>query len=164
MRLFIDSTELISNGVALLDRVQRDGYALLRGLLPRSLVLALRDTLAEHLKQAGWLDPTQPTSECIANPEGACVDPEPAYLEVLRWFYQRYEFHALSHCPEIAGLLDRMLADEILVHPRPLLRIVFPQLTEYTTPAHQDYLNMQGTEEVYTAWIPLLDCPKEVGG
>ena len=96
MRLFIDSTELISNGVALLDRVQRDGYALLRGLLPRSLVLALRDTLAEHLKQAGWLDPTQPTSECIANPEGACVDPEPAYLEVLRWFYQRYEFHALS--------------------------------------------------------------------
>jgi ectoine hydroxylase-related dioxygenase (phytanoyl-CoA dioxygenase family) len=29
---------------------------------------------------------------------------------------------------------------------------------------HQDYPNVQGTAEVYTAWAPLIDCPPEVGG
>lgn len=41
---------------------------------------------------------------------------------------------------------------------------MFPENTKYTTPAHQDFIHIRGTEETYTAWIPLGTCPKELGG
>ena len=43
------------------------------------------------------------------------------------------------------------------------MRNIFPEREEYTTKAHQDFPNVQGTTEVYTAWMPLIDCPMDVG-
>ena len=42
--------------------------------------------------------------------------------------------------------------------------LCFPENTKYTTPSHQDYIHIRGTEETYTAWIPLGPCPTELGG
>ena len=46
---------------------------------------------------------------------------------------------------------------------RNIARVIFPRNTKYTTPAHQDYIHIQGTEETWTAWFPLGDCSKELG-
>jgi hypothetical protein len=43
------------------------------------------------------------------------------------------------------------------------MRNIFPARDEFTTKAHQDFPNVQGSTEVFTAWIPLIDCPMEVG-
>jgi hypothetical protein len=43
------------------------------------------------------------------------------------------------------------------------MRNIFPAREEFTTKAHQDFPNVQGTTEVYTAWMPLIDCPMEAG-
>jgi hypothetical protein len=43
------------------------------------------------------------------------------------------------------------------------MRNIFPARDEYTTKAHQDFPNVQGSTEVFTAWIPLIDCPMAVG-
>jgi hypothetical protein len=43
------------------------------------------------------------------------------------------------------------------------MRNIFPARAEFTTKAHQDFPNVQGTQECYTAWIPLIDCPLDVG-
>jgi hypothetical protein len=43
------------------------------------------------------------------------------------------------------------------------MRNIFPARDEFTTKAHQDFPNVQGSTEVYTAWMPLIDCPMEVG-
>jgi hypothetical protein len=43
------------------------------------------------------------------------------------------------------------------------MRNIFPARDEFTTKAHQDFPNVQGTTEVYTAWMPLIDCPMDVG-
>ena len=56
-----------------------------------------------------------------------------------------------------------MLGGPILPHPRVLMRNIFPAREEFTTKAHQDFPNVQGTTEVYTAWMPLIDCPMDVG-
>ena len=56
-----------------------------------------------------------------------------------------------------------MLGGPILPHPRVLMRNIFPAREDYTTKAHQDFPNVQGTTEVFTAWIPLMDCPMETG-
>ncbi len=56
-----------------------------------------------------------------------------------------------------------MLGGPILPHPRVLMRNIFPGREDFTTKAHQDFPNVQGTTEVFTAWIPLIDCPMESG-
>ena len=94
---------------------------------------------------------------------GFCVDPDPAYLTTLRRINRLEDYHALKHHPVLIGLLERILGGPILPHPRVLMRNIFPVCEEYTTKAHQDFPNVQGTTEVYTAWVPLIDCPMGVG-
>ena len=106
--------------------------------------------------------PPWPTRSRI--PRGFCVDPEPRYLEVLRRINRLESYHALKHHPRLLGFFERMLGAPVFPHPRVLMRNIFPQRLEYTTKAHQDYPNVQGTTEVYTAWMPLIDCPRELGG
>jgi ectoine hydroxylase-related dioxygenase (phytanoyl-CoA dioxygenase family) len=52
----------------------------------------------------------------------------------------------------------------VLLQPSNILRIIFPSDLDQTTPAHQDYVHIQGTPEVWTAWLPLGDCPRKLGG
>ena len=73
-------------------------------------------------------------------------------------------FHAFAHHPAILDMCDKLFGEKTLVHPRNIGRIMFPENTKYTTPAHQDYIHIRGTEETYTAWIPLGPCPTALGG
>jgi ectoine hydroxylase-related dioxygenase (phytanoyl-CoA dioxygenase family) len=163
MQLFLDSSSLITDGSALAERMRRDGYLFLPGLLPRDDVAAVQRQIAEIAREARWLRPDRPVQEAIADLLGFCVDPDPTYLKTLRRINRLEDYHALKHHPVLIDLLERMLGGAILPHPRVLMRNIFPQRDEYTTKAHQDYPNVQGTTEVYTAWMPLIDCPLHVG-
>ncbi|MGI9334862.1 MAG: phytanoyl-CoA dioxygenase family protein [Gammaproteobacteria bacterium] len=168
MRPFRDSTEPGKNPASgrgkLRERMSRDGYLFFRGLLPRGDVAAVHRRIAAIALEAGWLSRQHGSIECVADPAGFCVDPEPEYLAVIERFNRVFEFQALSHHPALVNLIEELLGDEVLVHPKPLPRMIFPSRVAYTTPAHQDYPNIQGTTEVYTAWIPLMDCTSECGG
>ncbi|MCU1495987.1 MAG: agnC6, partial [Acidimicrobiaceae bacterium] len=61
-----------------------------------------------------------------------------------------------------ASLLE---AGDVLVLPRPVLRVVFPQrpAERPRSPAHQDHLGMQGTVDALTFWFPLVHCTREMG-
>ncbi len=163
MQRFADSTELIQDGAALAARMRRDGYLFLRGLLPRADVAAVQRQIGTIARDAGWLRRDMPVEAAIAEPAGFCVDPDPTYLTTLRRINRLEDYHALKHHPALIGLFERMLGGTILPHPRVLMRNIFPAREEYTTKAHQDFPNVQGTTEVYTAWLPLIDCPLEVG-
>jgi Phytanoyl-CoA dioxygenase (PhyH) len=163
MQSFIDSSGLISDGSALTDRMRRDGYLFLPRLLPRNDVAAVQRQIGEIARDAGWLRQDCPVEDAIADPSGFCVDPDPTYLKTLRQINRLEDYHALKHHPILIDLLERMLGGPILPHPRVLMRNIFPQHEEYTTKAHQDFPNVQGTTEVYTAWMPLIDCPLHVG-
>jgi hypothetical protein len=163
MQSFIDSSGLITDGSALADRMRRDGYLFLPGLLPRNDVAAVQRQIGEIARDAGWLRQAWPVEDAIADPSGFCVDPDPTYLKTLRQINRLEDYHALKHHPILIDLLERMLGGPILPHPRVLMRNIFPQHEEYTTKAHQDFPNVQGTTEVYTAWMPLIDCPLRVG-
>ena len=163
MQTFINSSALISDGLALAARMQRDGYLFLPGLLPREDVAAVQRQIGEIARDAGWLRRDVPMQDAIADLAGFCVDPDPTYLKTLRRINRLEDYHALKHHPVLIDLLERMLGGPILPHPRVLMRNIFPARDEYTTKAHQDFPNVQGTTEVYTAWMPLIDCPMEVG-
>jgi hypothetical protein len=162
-RPFQDSTELIQNGPALAARMRQDGYLFLRGLLPADAVRDLQRQVAEIARDAGWLRRDRDVADAIADPNGFCVDPDPAYLVTLRTINRLEDYHRLKHHPALIALFERMLGGPILPHPRVLMRNIFPEREAYTTKAHQDFPNVQGTTEVYTAWFPLIDCPMRTG-
>ena len=163
MRPFIDSSDLAADGAALAARMRRDGYLFLPGLLPRDDVATVQRQVGEIARDAGWLRRDQPVETAIADLSGFCVDPDPTYLTTLRRINRLEDYHALKHHPPLIDLLQCMLGGPILPHPRVLMRNIFPARDEYTTKAHQDFPNVQGTTEVYTAWLPLIDCPMQVG-
>ena len=163
MKPFIDSTDLLPDGTALATRMRRDGYLFLRGLLPAEAVRGVQRQVGAIARADGWLRADRPVEDAVADPGGFCVDPDPTYLRTLRRINHLEDYHALKHHPALIGLFERMLGGPILPHPRVLMRNIFPAREAFTTKAHQDFPNVQGTQEVYTAWIPLIDCPMEVG-
>ncbi len=163
MQPFTDSTDLLSDGAALGARMRRDGYLFLRGVLPTDTVRALQAQVGAIARDAGWLRGDTPVEDAIADPAGFCVDPDPTYLATLRRINRLEDYHALKHHPALLGLFERMLDGPVFPHPRVLMRNIFPAREAYTTKAHQDFPNVQGTTEVFTAWFPLIDCPMDVG-
>ena len=89
VRSFLDSTDLIGNGPALAERLRRDGYLFLRGLLPREAVLEVCRGLLEKAAAGGWLDPKRPIEDGIANRDASCKDPEERYMKVFRGIWAR---------------------------------------------------------------------------
>ena len=164
MKPFLDSSGVINNGPELARRMKRDGYLFVRGLLPAEPLESVRMQFLEIAAANGWISTRAPLEEGIADLTGFCVEPEPKYMNVYEQFYLLQDFHALPHHPQILGLLERMLGEPVVHHPRVIARFMFPQRNAYTTKAHQDYIPIQGTEDTYTAWVPLSDLPDEMGG
>ncbi len=164
MKPFLDSTGLLADGPRLDQRIQRDGYLFIRNLLPKQDVEGLRTEWLLKLDEAGWIRKNSSITEGIADPDAFCVEPQDAYMDVLLEVYRLRSFHALQQHPNLLGLLERMLGGPIVPHPRLIGRVIFPQREEYTTPPHQDFINIQGTQETYTAWIPLSSLSEEMGG
>ncbi len=163
MQPFLDSTDLAADPAALNERLAAEGYLFIRGLLPRAAVLEVRRQCRAVAAAGGWLDPAYPVDDGVANPAAACTDPEPRYVEVFRRLYRLESLHALKHHPAIVSFFERLLGEPVLVHPLFVMRNIFPERPESTTPAHQDYVHIQGTPDTYTVWIPLGDVPMEQG-
>ena len=163
MQPFLDSTALIGNPDALNDRLDTEGYLFIRGLLPRDAILDVRRQCREVAAAGGWIDRSHPLDEGVANPAAACTDPEPRYVEVFRKLYVLEALHTLKHHPAIVGFFERLFCEPVLVHPLFVMRNIFPQRPESTTPAHQDYPHIQGTPQTYTTWMTLSDTPIEQG-
>ncbi len=164
MRAFRASDDAVADGDELRRRMEQDGYLFVPGLLPRDVVADLRRRFQAIAAAAGWLKAGTAPEQSVADPQAACVDPEPGYVSVLKQYYRLEALHAIGHHPAVIGLLERMLGEAVLPHPRLVLRNVFPQRPDYTTPAHQDFPHIQGTAETYSVWVPLGDCPLERGG
>lgn len=161
---FLDSSDIIDDGAQLARRMDRDGYLVVRGLLDRDRVFALRQKFLTIAYNAGWLLKDSPLNEASADLSSFCVEPEDRYMEIIRRMNQIEAFHALQHDPALVGLLEHLSGEPMLPHPRIITRAIFPRRDAFTTPAHQDFIPIQGTPDTYTAWFPLGDLPVAMGG
>jgi hypothetical protein len=164
MEPLLDSAPLLNDRAALAERLDADGYLLVKGLLPRADVLRVRGRFLEAIAAAGWLRQGSAVDAALADPAKACVDPQPAFVDVLRRFYRCPDGHALKLHPSVIGLFERLFGEPVLAHPLLIPRCIFPQRPDFTTPSHQDYPHIQGTTETLSLWLPLGDCPAEMGG
>jgi hypothetical protein len=164
MRPFRESSDVLGEPEGLRRRMAEDGYLYLRGLLPRRAVLEVRRQMLAIADEAGWLRRDRPRDEAIAEPASFTVEPEPQFMAVYYRENALRSLNALQQHPSLLGLFERLLGDEVFAHPRFIIRNIFPKRQAYTTPAHQDFIHFQGTPDCYAAWIPIGDCPAEMGG
>lgn len=148
---------------ALQEEIDSSGYALIRGVLPHDDVSQLLGEITQILALAGWLLPGHDPLERIADPSAACGDPEPAFKHAYQNVFNLESFHALPHHPALQQVMKMLVGDRLLIHPKPIGRLIFPHCEQLTVHAHQDYRFMGGDSECFTVWIPLHDCPTDVG-
>jgi len=139
------------------------GYALIRNLLPYADVSNLLDDVTQILSSAGWLLPGNHPLERIANVGAACGDPDPSFKQTYRKVFNLESFHAFPHNPSLTRVMKMVVGEQLLIHPKAIGRLIFPNCDRLTVHPHQDYRFMNGDPECYTVWIPLHDCPTDVG-
>lgn len=161
---FRDSTPHLLDGPALRSALAEDGYLFLRGLLPREAILNVRARLLAKAAAGGWLDAEAPVASAIANLAAACKDPEPRYMRVFRDLWSDEALHRLRIDPAVMALFDRILDEPALAHPMFVQRNIFPrsEAFDFTTGIHQDRVHIGGATS-YAMWVPLGDCPRELG-
>ena len=148
---------------SLQDEIKSKGYLLIRELLPHDALSPLLAEITQILHAAGWLLPNHDPLERVANTSAACGDPDPAFKRTYQEIFNLESFHSLAHHPALKQVMSMLVGPQLLVHPKPIGRLIFPNCERLVVHAHQDYRFMDGDPECFTAWIPLHDCPVHVG-
>ena len=139
------------------------GYALLRGVLPAADLSRLLGEITQIFHAEGWTLPGSHPLERMANAAAACTDPDPSFKRVKEKVFNLESFHALAHHTALREVMVMLAGPQLLIHPKPIGRFIFPNCERLVTPAHQDHKAIAGDSESFTAWIPLHDCPAELG-
>lgn len=141
------------------------GYLFFRRLVPADVVMDVRRDMLELCREAGWLDPSRDLMDGIIAPGmQPTTEGQPAYMAVYRKVLKSPRFHDFPCHPALMRIAQQLLNGEVLVHPRRIGRMTFPNYTIATTPAHQDHFYIRGAVETYSCWVPLGACPIQLGG
>ncbi len=161
---FIESDPL-SPATVLGQQMETTGYLFFRRLIPAEDVIAVRRAVLEHCAAAGWLDPDYDLIDGIAHPDLAPImEGHPAYMAVYRKVLRTALFHDFPAHPRLMQIAAMLLQGDVLIHPRRIGRMSWPNYTEATTPAHQDHFYIRGSVDTYSCWTPLGACPIKLGG
>lgn len=152
------SNDILNDTEALRQRLQEDGYLLIRGFHDREEVLEARMEFLRSLQAAGKLDPNAPIEDGIIGPEnkggmwGKSADDLqeefPHFLNVV-------------NSPKVFSFFEQLLGGDVMTYdfkwPRAIAK-------GGNTGAHYDNVYMgRGTKNVYTMWTPFSDIPLELG-
>lgn len=143
------------------------GYLFFRGLVPAEEVLTVRRAALELCQEEGWLDPDADLMEGKVrpgmNPTG---EGHPDYMKMYRKLLKTPVFHAFPDLPVLRAVAAKLLdmeEAEVFTHPRRIGRVTFPHNVGATTPAHQDHFYIRGAVDTFSCWVPLGDCPRQLG-
>ncbi len=160
---FVDSSELKGDGEAVRRRADSEGYLFLRDIVDKQPVLEARRNITAVLHEVGWIDAGSDPDQAITS-HPPHVSGEPEFSPVYDKVQMLESFHTLAHNEAILEVIGHLLGDDVLLQPSNIARFIFPTNLEQTTLAHQDFVHIQGTPDVWTAWLPLAECPHSLGG
>jgi hypothetical protein len=143
--------------------LESKGYALIRGVLPRDAVRSVLAGVTGILSSSSWLQAGSDPLARIPQPGAVFGDPDPVFKQVYQSVFNLESFHGLPHHAALRGVMEMVVGDQVLVHPKPIGRLIFPNCQNLVVRPHQDYEFMGGDAEFFTVWIPLHDCPTNAG-
>ncbi|HEY8743987.1 MAG TPA: phytanoyl-CoA dioxygenase family protein [Chloroflexota bacterium] len=161
---FIRSNPAQEAPEVLRSRMAEQRYLFLPALIEHEAIRQARQDILTICARAGWLAPGTNPDDAIAAPGVRYVAGQAEFNAVYSEIQKLESFHALAHQQGILDIVRVIVEDNVLVHPRNIARVIFPENTTFTTPAHQDFIHIKGTADTYTCWFPLGDCPPELGG
>lgn len=159
-----DSSAILNSAELLRARIVEQGYLFFRGLLEPQVIWSLRERVIKALDNIGWLDSSSGSQPRPSLSRKNLGDIDYAEGETA---VQALEcVHRLAHDPKLLSLMRTIVGDDVFPHPRKFVRLAPPIVFDLdsTTEPHQDFRYCQGAADVFTAWIPIGDCPQEMGG
>ena len=150
-----DCTPLLADAAALRQHMVDEGYLYLRGVLNRAEVMAARLSMLERLAAEGHLDTTYDLNEAKAAPSTRIAfKPDLAAKNEL--------VNKVIHEGPLIDIFTQLLGGEVRHFDYTWIRAVAPG---NATPPHMDIVYMgRGTKQLYTAWTPYGDIPRQMGG
>lgn len=145
----------------LLEQYQAQGYLWLQGFLPRAEVKAFRRHFFSAFQDTGILTPGSDPAEGLwsGQAENRTLASK-RLMEVVR--SAAYESFCLH--PRLWQFLEGFLGGPAYLHKRKIIRYTKPG-DKSATGAHYDLVYLRGgTDRFCTVWIPIGDCPIEMGG
>jgi hypothetical protein len=152
-----DSSDCLGDVAEFRARLEADGYLFIRGFHDPDLVERAREDVLSHLSEEELLNPDEPV-------ESAKVHPD--------WSNDEFDMSGTSwtQYPN----LERMIEGEAVMEffreflgTKPFVldkKRGRAKATGYFTGFHIDRIFMgRGTEDLYTVWRPVGDCPVEMG-
>lgn len=148
----------------------RDGYLYLPGLVDESVLAPLRELVDRALVTRGWIASGEPPA-ASGEPLAGATNPALRFgrWDDTRWFGFLGEilpsdaYRAIASTPALVEVLCDVLGAEPELHVGDVCRLVSPGDPALTTPPHQDAAYLKDAERVWTAWLALVPCPREVG-
>lgn len=145
------------------NELDSQGYCLIRGMLPSADIHGLLAEITQIVSAAGWLLPGYHPLERLAETNAACGESDPSFERVYNQIFSLESFHAFAHHPALQQVMTMLVGPRLLIHPKPIARLMFPNCERFVVHAHQDHTAIGGDPESFTAWMPLHDCPLELG-
>ena len=133
----------------------RDGYLLLKGFFARDEVMNVRRDIADELLREGLLDESEPLLDCVAKPNvRLAFRPDIAK--------HCGSLQALLYGEQMMSFMSAFLGETATHFDYTWLRTVAPGVG---TSPHCDIVYMgRGTQNLYTAWVPIGDVTYKTGG
>lgn len=151
-----DSNDILHDLVELGDRMDEDGYLLLRGLQSVEKVTAVRDMLLTNLDANEQIDRDFPLEQGVVK-AGA----RGGFLGGSKTLTRNRTFLDLVESPHIMDFFANFLRSDVLTFDYKWLRVVGPG--DFTG-AHYDIVYMgRGTHNLYTCWTPITDVGYDMG-
>jgi ectoine hydroxylase-related dioxygenase (phytanoyl-CoA dioxygenase family) len=159
---FTESNDLLGRPDEVRRRFKAQGYLFFRGLFPREKVLALRGAILGICRESGWIKDGTNLDDAITD-HAPVMEGEDAWKPIYARIQKLEAFHRLPHEPAVAAVMEACFEEPVFRHPCTIGRVAFPD-NERATPAHQDYLYIQGSIDTISCWVPIGDTPAAVGG
>jgi ectoine hydroxylase-related dioxygenase (phytanoyl-CoA dioxygenase family) len=151
----VDSTALLADAPALRERMARDGYLYLKGVLDRDAVQAARREVFERLAAVGEI--REPAEAGIFTGTSRRRELEPDAGRFWRSVSQGPRLRAISHGPAVAAVLGKVFGEPALPQDYLFLR---PGVRGRATDLHYDYpFFTRAHDRVCTVWMPIGDVP-----
>lgn len=158
-----DSTPVADDAMALRARIAEEGYVFFRGLLDGELVYEAGQQVAAVIRARGLLA----RRSSLAEPRPRSRPPsvrDQSYWDLYQAAQAVEAVHRLPHDPALTELMRRLAGEDVFAHPACIMRMIWPAAYGQRDPnVHRDFPNWR-IPDMFTTWIPFLDCPRIRGG
>jgi Phytanoyl-CoA dioxygenase (PhyH) len=140
------------------------GYLFFRRLVAPEEARALRVGVLDACDELAWLDRAAPRADGVVRAGMKIGRYDDTWTALQRRIVPLPEFTVLRDHPAILQVLRILYRAPVRAGRGDACRVFSPGAPDLTTRPHQDHFYVRGDVALWTVWVPLGDCPLELGG